>query len=160
MSGLTPKQLEAVSGISKGLTPSQIATVIGVSARTVERWQKLPEFIATLAQIQSEVSHRVRVEVVEDVASISSRLENLASKSFNYLEEIVDDEEARTSDRLQAAKVLIANWQQMQPPRMSEMESLKVLIEANWIDDNAINVLVKSWETLSSEMKDVLRGGK
>lgn len=160
MSGLTPKQLEAIAGISRGLTPSQIGKALGISSRTIERWWKLPEFVATLTQIQSEVSHRVRVEVVEDVASISSRLENLASKSFNYLEEIVDDEEARTSDRLQAAKVLIANWQQMQPPRMSEMESLKVLIEANWIDDNAINVLVKSWETLSSEMKDVLRGGK
>jgi hypothetical protein len=158
MSGLTPKQLEAVAGISKGLTPSQIATVIGVSARTVERWQKLPEFVATLAQIQSEVSHRVRVEVVEDVSSISSRLENLASKSFNYLEAIVEDEDARTSDRVQAAKVLISNWQQMQPPKMAELEALQVLIQADWINDDAINVLVKSWENLSSEMKKVLRG--
>jgi hypothetical protein len=41
---------------------------------------------------------------------------------------------------------------------MAEMEALKVLIEAGWVDDAAINTLVANWEILSAEMKDVLRG--
>jgi hypothetical protein len=158
VSGLTPNQLEAVSGIAKGLTPSQIGKVIGVSSRTIQRWLKLPEFVDAISQIQSEISHRVKVEVVEDVISISSRLENLASKSLDCLEQIIDNPEARTSDRVQAAKVLISNWQQMQPPVMSELEAVKILVEANWINDDAINVLLTNWEILSARMKDSLRG--
>jgi FixJ family two-component response regulator len=60
VSELTPKQLEAVAGIAKGLATRQIAKVVGVSSRTVERWRKLPEFVAALAQIQGEVSRQVK----------------------------------------------------------------------------------------------------
>jgi hypothetical protein len=41
---------------------------------------------------------------------------------------------------------------------MAEMEALKVLIEADWIDDAAINTLLENWQILSAEMKDVLKG--
>ena len=42
MSGLTPQQLGAVTGISRGLKPSAISKAIGVSERSVQRWMKLP----------------------------------------------------------------------------------------------------------------------
>jgi hypothetical protein len=41
---------------------------------------------------------------------------------------------------------------------MAEMEALKVLIEAGWIHDNALNTLIENWQILSLEMKNVLRG--
>jgi hypothetical protein len=46
----------------------------------------------------------------------------------------------------------------MQPPVMSELEAVKILVEANWINDDAINVLLTNWEILSAQMKDSLRG--
>jgi hypothetical protein len=46
----------------------------------------------------------------------------------------------------------------MQPPVMSELEAVKILVEANWINDDAINVLLTNWEILSARMKDSLRG--
>ncbi|HEY9892157.1 MAG TPA: helix-turn-helix domain-containing protein [Candidatus Sericytochromatia bacterium] len=127
MSGLTPKQLEAIAGISRGLTPSQIGKALGISSRTIERWWKLPEFVATLTQIQSEVSHRVKVELVEDVTSISSRIENLASKSLDCLEQIIDNPEARNGDRIQAAKLLLNEWQRSQTPAMHELTAVEIL---------------------------------
>jgi hypothetical protein len=40
---------------------------------------------------------------------------------------------------------------------MAELEALRVLIEADWIDDGAINTLIANWQILSAEMKIVLR---
>ncbi len=48
---------------------------------------------------------RFKVEVVEDVTSTNSRLENLASKSLDFLEQILDSPESRIADRVQAAKL-------------------------------------------------------
>ena len=149
MSELTPKQLEAVSGIAKGLAPSQIAKIIGVSTRTVERWQKLPEFIAALAQIQSEVSRQLKVEVVKNVSSINSRLENLASKSLDCLEQILDNPDARSSDRIQAAKLLLNEWQRTQAPPMHEIVAVEVLVKAGWLSYGHLEKLQKAMTTLT-----------
>ena len=158
MSALTTQQLEAVAELARGVSLPEIAKKLKISTRTLQRWTKVPEFIAARNDIQNKVCHKVKADVVDELASISSRLENLASKSLDCLGEIIDNPEARTSDRVQAAKVLISNWQQMQPPVMSELEAVKILVEANWINDDAINVLLTNWEILSARMKDSLRG--
>lgn len=155
VSELSPKQLRAVSAIARGLSPSQIAKDICVSTRTLERWKKMPQFVAALSQIRGEVSRQVKAEVVEDVVSITSRLENLASKSLNCLGEIVDDRNSRVSDRIQAAKVLISHWQHLQPPVMSEVAALKTLVDAGFLEDSHLIKLQKSLKTLTSECKAI-----
>ena len=157
MSGLTPKQLEAVSGIAKGLAPSQIAKVVGVSSRTVERWRKLPEFVAALSQIQGEVSRQVKVELVENVTSITSRLENLASKSLDCLEQIIDNPEARNSDRVQAAKLVLSEWQRAQTPTMHELAALEVLVKADYFPYEYLERLQKAVKALTEESRTIFQ---
>ena len=157
VSGLTPKQLQAVSGIAKGLAPSQIAKIIGVSTRTVERWQKLPEFIAALAQIQSEVSRQVKVELVENVSSVNSRLENLASKSLDCLEQILDNPDARSSDRIQAAKLLLNEWQRSQTPAMHELTAVETLVKSGFLSYDHLKKLQQAVERLTLESQAIFQ---
>ena len=127
VSQLNSKQLEAVSGIAKGLSPKRIAKAIGVSTRTVERWQKVPEFVAALAEIQTQVFRQAKAGAAENILSVNSRLENLASKSLDCLEGIIDNHEARGSDRIQAAKIILTEWQRCQPPLMHELAATEAL---------------------------------
>ena len=157
MSGLTPKQLEAVSGIAKGLVPSQIAKVVGVSSRTIERWQKLPEFVAALTQIQNEVSRKVKVDVVENVISINSRLENLASKSLDCLEQILDSPDARSGDRIQAAKLLLSEWQRTQAPAMHELTAVETLVKSGFLPYGHLEKLQKAVTTLTEETQTIFQ---
>jgi hypothetical protein len=157
VSELTPKQLEAVSGIAKGLAPSQIAKVLGVSTRTVERWRKLPEFVAALNQIQSEVSRQVKVEVVEGVTSITSRLENLASKSLDCLEQIIDNPETRSGDRIQAAKLLLGEWQRSQAPTMHELAAVETLVKSGFLSHEHLERLKEAVATLTQESRAIFQ---
>jgi hypothetical protein len=84
--------------------------------------------------------------------------QDLVTDALQAVREILQDPDARAGDRLKAAS-LIAVWANVgNKEKMAEMEALKILIEAGWVNDDAINTLVASWETLSSEMKEVLRG--
>jgi hypothetical protein len=139
VSPLSSKQLQAVSGLAKGLSCIEIAKILNVSTRTVERWQKVPEFLVALAQIQTEVSRKVRLDVVENISSVNSRLENLASKSLDCLEEIIDNHEARSNDRIQAAKIVLTEWQRCQPPLMNELTAIEALRPAQFDHLEAID---------------------
>jgi hypothetical protein len=157
MSGLTPNQLEAVSGLSKGLTPNQISKVIGVSSRTIQRWAKQPEFVAALNQIQGEVSRQVKAEVVEEVASVNSRIENLAVKSLDFLEQLIENPEARTSDRVQASKLILSEWQRVQPPVMHELLALETLVKSGYFSYQHLQRLKEAVETLTQESRAIFQ---
>jgi hypothetical protein len=106
MPGLTPKQLEAVSGIAKGTTPSVIGKSINVSERTIQRWQKLPEFVEAVEEIRQRTTVKVIAETSKDVAA---RIQSLIPKAIDTLESYLDNPEARGSDRLRACHIL-GSW--------------------------------------------------
>lgn len=157
MSGLSPKQLEAVSGIAKGLTPSQIAKAVGISVRTLERWRKLPEFVAALSQIQSEASRQVKAELVKEVTSIHSRLDNLASKSLDCLEQVIDNPEARSGDRIAAAKIILGEWQRTQSTQTDELQAMKILVEAGYFPDDRLQKLQQALSALIEESREIFK---
>jgi transposase len=119
MSGLTPKQLQAVSEIAKGLTPSAISKDIGVSERTIQRWLKLPEFKAALAEIQERSTTKVIVEVSDD---ISARIQSVIPKAISTLESYIENPEARGSDRLRACHIIGA-WAGLNQPQKQESQN-------------------------------------
>lgn len=119
MSGLTPKQLEAVSGIAKGLTPNAIGKLIGCSERTIQRWLKLPQFIEALNEIQERSTAQVIVEVSEDVAA---RIQTLIPKAIDTLQSYIENPEARGADRLRACHIL-GNWAGLNQPQKQEPQN-------------------------------------
>jgi hypothetical protein len=126
MSGLTPKQLQAVSEIAKGRTPSVISKDIRVSERTIQRWLKLSEFKAALAEIQERSTTKVIVQVSDD---ISLRIQSLIPKAISTLESYIENPEARAADRLRACHIIGAwaglNQPQKQEPQNPPEENLK-----------------------------------
>jgi hypothetical protein len=84
--------------------------------------------------------------------------QDLVADALQAVREILQDPDSRNADRLKAA-ALVGEWTGLGVRgKMAEMEALKVLIEADWIDDAAINTLLENWQILSAEMKDVLKG--
>jgi hypothetical protein len=157
VSELTPKQLEAVAGIAKGLATRQIAKVVGVSSRTVERWRKLPEFVAAITRIQGNASRQVEAELVSDITCVTSRLENLASKSLDCLEQIIDNPEARNSDRIQAAKLLLNEWQRAQPPVMHELAAIETLVNSGFLPYDHLLKLKDAVHRLTDESRAIFQ---
>jgi DNA-directed RNA polymerase specialized sigma24 family protein len=157
VSELTPKQLEAVAGIAKGLATRQIAKVVGVSSRTVERWRKLPEFVAAITRIQGNASRQVEAELVSDITCVTSRLENLASKSLDCLEQIIDNPETRNSDRIQASKIILSEWQRSQTPATDELRAVKVLVESGFLSYEQLQRLKAAVDTLTQESRAIFQ---
>ncbi len=157
MSSLTKQQLEAVAEVARGVSLPEIAKKLKISTRTVQRWAKLPEFIAAHNDIQNKVSRQVKANVVDELASISSRLENLASKSLDSLERILDDPESRATDRVQAAKLLLNEWQRAQPPVMHELVALEVLVKSGFFSFEHLQRLKAAVETLTQESRAIFQ---
>ena len=160
---LTPKQMQGAELIARGYTHQQIGDAINVSRRTILRWLKQQDF----RDLCFGLTHRAPQPTSQQAPQRSPESckqsnalapQDLISDALRAVQEILQDPDSRNCDRLKAA-ALAGQWAGLgNKERMSEMESLKILIEAGWIDDNAINTLVTNWEILSAEMKDVLRG--
>jgi transposase len=157
MSGLTTQQLEAVAEVARGVSLPEIAKKLKISTRTLQRWAKLPEFIAARNDIQNKVSRQVKADVVDELASISSRLENLASKSLDCLGEIIDNREARTSDRIQAAKLVLTEWQRTQTPAMHELAAVEILVKSGFFSHEHLVRLKEAVERLTLESQAIFR---
>jgi transposase len=157
MSGLTTQQLEAVAEVARGVSLPEIAKKLKISTRTLQRWAKLPEFIAARNDIQNKVSRQVKADVVDELASISSRLENLASKSLDCLEQILDNPESRNADRVQAAKLLLNEWQRTQTPTMHELVAIESLARANFLSREHVVRLKEAVERLTLESQAIFR---
>jgi hypothetical protein len=130
-----------------------------VSRRTILRWLKQQDF----RDLSFGLTHRAPQSTPQRAFERSSqpetlKVEDLIPNALKAVQEILQDPDCRNCDRLKAA-ALAGQWAGLgSKEKMAELEALKVLIEANWIDDGAINTLVANWEILSAEMKDVLRG--
>jgi hypothetical protein len=103
---LTKEQLKALAMFSEGLTSNEIATRLKVSIRTIQRWQKLPEFIKAVTDIHQKATQTT----VETTASnISNRIQSLLPKALNCIESLLDDPDARAADKLRACN-LVGSW--------------------------------------------------
>jgi len=156
---LSHQQIQAAELISRGYSHQQIADAINVSRRTILRWLKQQDF----RDLSFGLTHRAPQSTPQRAFERSSqpetlKVEDLIPNALKAVQEILQDPDCRNADRLKAAS-LIGEWTGLGVRgKMAEMEALKVLIEAGWVNDSAINTLVANWEILSAEMKDVLRG--
>jgi hypothetical protein len=158
---LTPAQIKAAKLLGQGYSQQDAAVAIGVTRRTIGRWQKQEDF----RHLCFGLIHRDRApqSTPQRASERSSqpetlKVEDLIPDALSAVQQVLRDPDSRNCDRLKAA-ALAGQWAGLgSKEKMAELEALKVLIEANWIDDGAINTLVANWEILSAEMKGVLRG--
>lgn len=103
---LTREQLKALSMFAQGATSGEIARELKVSIRSVQRWQKLPEFVKGLADINTKATENT---VEATAASISNRIQRLLPKALDTVEYYIENPEARAADRLRACH-LVGTW--------------------------------------------------
>ena len=159
---LTPQQIRSAELLAKGHSQEVVGNTVGVSRRTIARWLRREDFrnlsfglLGRAAQSPQQAPQRS-----PESRKQSNELtpQDLVGDALEAVKSILQDPDSRNADRLKAA-ALAGQWAGLgNQSKMAEMEALQVLIQANWINDDAINTLVASWEILSSEMKEVLRG--
>lgn len=160
---LSPQQIQAAELIARGYSHQEVGDAIGVSRRTILRWLKQQDFrdlsFGLTNRAPQSVHQRASERPVQSIQSDDLRIEDLVPDALSAVREILRDPDSRNCDRLKAAS-LVGEWGGLGVRgKMAELEALKILIEAKWIDDDAINILVENWQKLSAEMKNVLRGG-
>jgi transcriptional regulator with XRE-family HTH domain len=159
---LTPPQIRAAELLAKGHSQQEVGDIVGVSRRTIVRWLKQEDFrnlsfglLGRVAQSPQQAPQRF-----PESRKQSNELtpQDLVCDALEAVRDILQDSDSRNCDRLKAAS-LVGEWSGLGVRgKMAEMEALKILIEAGWIHDNALNTLIENWQILSSEMKNVLRG--
>ena len=157
---LTPSQIRAAELIGKGHSQQETADTLGISRRTVSRWMGQEDFkslcYGLIGRSQSPQQAPQRSPESHE-QSDNLTAQDLVIDALKAVKEILQDPDSRNADRLKAAAIA-GQWAGLgNKEKMAEMEALKILIEAGWVDDGAINTLVASWEILSLEMKEVLR---
>jgi transcriptional regulator with XRE-family HTH domain len=159
---LSPQQIRSAELLAKGHSQEAVGNAVGVSRRTIARWLRREDFrnlsfglLGRAAQSPQQAPQRS-----PESRKQSNELtpQDLVGDALEAVRSILQDPDSRNADRLKAAS-LVGEWTGLGVRgKMAEMEALKVLIEADWIDDAAINTLLENWQILSAEMKDVLRG--
>lgn len=87
---LTPKQLQCVGLLATGMSQKDAAESLDISSKTIQRWQKMPEFIqgleaAQVFQTTPQQTAKVASEVVKDTWS---RREELRAKEVAVLDNL------------------------------------------------------------------------
>jgi transcriptional regulator with XRE-family HTH domain len=104
---------KALNMMAKGMGTSEVAKQLGVSQRTIQRWIKSEGVSNPVMDICDEVVRRVAVRVdatIGDELKLQAlQLLRLSGKSLNCLEEIIDNPETRTADRLKACQI-VGEW--------------------------------------------------
>ena len=159
---LTPPQIRAAELLAKGHSQESVGNTVGVSRRTIVRWLKREDFrnlsfglLGRAAQLPQPSSNPLPESRKQSNVLTP---QDLVGDALEAVQSILQDPDSRNADRLKAA-ALVGEWAGLgDRGKMAELEALRVLIEADWIDDGAINTLIANWQILSAEMKNVLRG--
>ena len=118
---LSPKQIQALDLMMAGASSEEIARQVGKSTRTVERWKKLDSF----RHVMSEVSQKVQDNLIDEYAT---RMTRLGIKAMSVVEEVLDDDEESTRNRLQAAS-LAGKWADLDTTEPKVMGQLLQLLQ-------------------------------
>ncbi len=156
---LTPAQIRAAELLSKGHSHQEVGDAVGVSRRTILRWLKLEDFKNLSYGLLSRASPvpqpvQQRHERTSEKRQQSLMAQDLVEDALLAVRDILVDVEGRTCDRLKAAS-LVGEWAglSLKKPSMHEMEGLKALIEAGWVPDEVLDVLIDS----SNDMRERVR---
>jgi transcriptional regulator with XRE-family HTH domain len=159
---LTPQQIRSAELLAKGHSQEAVGNIVGVSRRTVARWLKREDFrnlsFGLLGRAAQSPQPSPNPSPESRKQSNVLTPQDLVGDALEAVQSILQDPDSRNADRLKAA-ALVGEWAGLgDRGKMAELEALRVLIEADWIDDGAINTLIANWQILSAEMKNVLRG--
>jgi hypothetical protein len=159
---LTPNQIKAAELLSQGCSHQEVADACKVSRRTILRWLNQNDF----KNLSFGLIHRQRTtqqapQRPPETHRQSNNLtpQNLVEDALIAVRAILNDPDSRNCDRLKAAS-LIGEWSGLNHRgKIVEAQALQVLIEANWVSDEVLEVLSDGWTELESRIKNALVNG-
>lgn len=115
MKSLQDKQQKAIQELANGSTVVAAAKRVGVTEQTLHLWKRKPQFQEALEAARAAVEQG-RVRVIETIAAertkasfpdINRKLHRGGLDAIDFLVDLVNNPEARSRDRLDAAKELV-----------------------------------------------------
>lgn len=120
---------------AEGTSSSEIAKELNVSIRSIQRWQKLPEFVKALADINA----RATANTVEaTAANISNRIQRLLPKALDTVEYYIENPEARAADRLRACH-LVGTWAGLTQQKTSSLSQPEQAQSSTGLSDELVD---------------------
>lgn len=159
--GLSQKQIRAAELLARGYSQTEAGKAVGASRRTVSRWLQQEDFrnlsyglVGRVPQQSPQQAPQRPPESRRQPSKLTP--EDLVEDALSAIQNILIDPDTRVCDRIKAAS-LVGQWVGLgQPAKMVEMEALKVLVEARWCPDEALEVLIDASNELEEKMKNVL----
>jgi transposase-like protein len=158
-----------VRALANGKTQVEAAHEAGVSSRSVQRWILNPEIQLRIVALQRELeaiknsatlnqTQQTSHTCQESEEDITLRIKILAPKALSCLETIIDNPEARSGDRIQAAKLILSEWQRTQTPlAMHELNAVEVLVKSNFLPYEHLLRLKDAVNKLTDETRDIFQ---
>jgi transcriptional regulator with XRE-family HTH domain len=158
--GLSQKQIRAAELLGRGYAQAEAAKAVGASRRTISRWLQQEDFRNLSYGLVGRASPAPQQppQQAPERRRQPSKLtpEDLVEDALSAIQNILIDPDTRVCDRIKAAS-LVGQWVGLgQPAKMVEMEALKVLVEARWCPDEALEILIDASNELEEKMKNVL----
>ncbi len=95
--GLTPQESAAIAALLVSRTVQDAAAAAGISERTLRRWLTSREHFRTA----------LRREQRATMAAVTARLQQVALKAVDTLEDVMEDGEASHASKVTAARALL-----------------------------------------------------
>ncbi len=109
--GLNERQRVAATLLARGTTIRETARKIGVSEKSVYTWRQRPAVQQAIARIQQELLSETGGMNISTIPA-----------AISVLDSIINDEDARASDRIAAARTLMSGAQAYQERRILERQ--------------------------------------
>lgn len=148
----SPKQIRAAELLGRGLTQQEIADEIKVSRRTIIRWCQDPDFknlayglrTRSVPNQGGDTNPRISAAKLSGRVSGDRNPQELVNLAIEAVEEILLDPDSSAGYKLKAAQ-LAGEWGGLTKRRVSEIESVKILVEAGWLPDSVLNSVAGAW---------------
>jgi transcriptional regulator with XRE-family HTH domain len=159
---LTPNQIKAAELLSQGFSHQEVADACNVSRRTILRWLNQNDFKnLSFGLIHRQRSGQQVPQRPENAKSTNQRLGNLrvsdlVPDALAAVQDILQNPDARNGDRLAAAS-LIGKWAGFETRgRIHELEAIRVLVDQEWISEEAVTVIFDAKNELIERIKNAL----
>lgn len=141
------KQLLAIASLARGDTINNAAKQANVSEKTVDRWLQERQFKEA---VKSATSTIYQQSIQRTVDATNSAIDCLVG--------IIHDPDASNRDKIAASREILSNaklWNEQ--TKVKELDSLKDLVDAGWLDPEIIEIIGDKMDTMMSEIKEVFQ---
>jgi transposase-like protein len=163
----SPKQIAAAKLLGQGKSQTEVAKAIGVNRRTVVRWLERHEFKQLCYGLiggstptpKPPETPKPAINQQNPNRVSTEDLGNLAFLAVGCVSNILDDPDARASDRLKAAQ-LAGDWSGLgsQASKVEDLELLQELVSRKWLPSETVDRIYTEFQDFNEKVRAIVGG--